>query len=39
MSSLRWIYHFKFAEAVLLDRAISFTEVVKERSVDEDLLK
>lgn len=39
MSSLRWIYHFKIAEAVPLDRPISYAQLAKERSVDEDLLK
>lgn len=39
MSSLRWIYHFKIAEAVPLDRAIPFAEIAKEKGVDEDLLK
>lgn len=39
MSSLRWIYHFKIAEAVPLDCAISYSQLAKDRSVDEELLK
>lgn len=39
MSSLRWIYHFKIAEAVPLDHGVTFAQIAKERSVDEDLLK
>lgn len=39
MSSLRWLYHFKIAEAVPLDRAVTFAEVAKATGVDEDHLK
>jgi 6-hydroxytryprostatin B O-methyltransferase len=39
MSSLRWLYHFKIAEAVPLDRAVSFAEVAKQAGVDENMLK
>ncbi|GAD92073.1 hypothetical protein AN5415.2 [Paecilomyces variotii No. 5] len=39
MSTLQWIYHFKIAEAVPLDRAVTFAEIAKARSVDEDYLK
>lgn len=39
MSTLHWIYHFKIAEAVPLDRAVTFAEIAKARGVDEDYLK
>jgi 6-hydroxytryprostatin B O-methyltransferase len=39
MSSLRWIHHFKIAEAVPLDHGVTFAQLAKERNVDEDLLK
>lgn len=39
MSSVRWIYHFKIAEAVPLDHGATFAQIAEERSVDEDLLK
>ncbi|KAL4973075.1 hypothetical protein BDW66DRAFT_154155 [Aspergillus desertorum] len=38
MSSLRWIYHFKIAPAIPLDRAISYAEVAAETDVDVDHL-
>ncbi|KAL4998457.1 S-adenosyl-L-methionine-dependent methyltransferase [Aspergillus recurvatus] len=39
MSSLRWIYHFKIAAAIPLDRAISYADVAAKTGVDEDHLK
>ncbi|KAI9727413.1 MAG: hypothetical protein M1834_008419 [Cirrosporium novae-zelandiae] len=35
MNSLRWIYHFKIAEAVPLDHEVSFAEVAAKAKVDE----
>src|SRR5262245_56157112 len=39
MSSLRWLYNFKIASAVPLDRPISFADIAQARGVDEDILK
>ncbi|KAL4816688.1 S-adenosyl-L-methionine-dependent methyltransferase [Aspergillus spinulosporus] len=39
MSSLRWIYHFKIAPAIPLDRAVSYADVAAKTGVDEDHLK
>ncbi|EON68389.1 hypothetical protein W97_07647 [Coniosporium apollinis CBS 100218] len=39
LSSLRWIYHFKIAEAVPLDREVAFAEVAATAGVDERQLR
>jgi 6-hydroxytryprostatin B O-methyltransferase len=39
MSSLRWIYHFKIAPAIPLERAVSYADVAAKTGVDEDHLK
>ncbi|KAL4923597.1 S-adenosyl-L-methionine-dependent methyltransferase [Aspergillus undulatus] len=39
MSSLRWIYHFRIASFIPLDRAVSYAHVAQEAGVNEDILK
>ncbi|OCL03487.1 S-adenosyl-L-methionine-dependent methyltransferase [Glonium stellatum] len=39
LSSLRWIYHFKIAEAIPLNSEVSFAEVASKAGVDESQVR
>ena len=38
-AALQWISHFHIADAVPLDRVVSYTEIAKTANVDENLLR